>query len=78
MVMLTGLRFCYSLSTVSFSAIDGRICGLDIHDKIYLNEDYLRMSYCCKGSMNHRVIGLGTWCGILKSQQRGGKLMPPS
>ena len=78
MVVLTGLRFCYSLSTVSFSAIDGPICGLDIHDKIYLNEDDLRMSYCCKGAINSRVVGLRTWCGKTKSRQRGGKLIAPS
>ena len=50
MVILTGLRFCYSLSTVSYSATNGTISGIDIHDKIYWHEDDLIMSYCCKGS----------------------------
>ena len=56
--MLTGLRFFYSLSTVSFSATDGLICGLDIHDKIYCHEDDLRMYYFCKGAINSGVIGI--------------------
>ena len=78
MVILTGLRFCYPLSTVSLSATDGPLYGLDIHDKISWHEDDLIMSYCCKGAINSRVIGLGTWCGTPKSLQRGGKLMYPS
>ena len=78
MVILTGLRFFYPPSTVSFSATDGTICGLDSHDKISWNEDDLIMSYCCKGAINSRVIGLGTCCGRQKIQQRGGKLMYPS
>ena len=78
MVILTGLRFCYPPSTVSFSATDGPICGLDSHDKSSWHEDDLIMSYCCKGAINYRVIGLGTWCDRQKSQQRGGKLMYPS
>ena len=76
--MLTGLRFFYSLSTVSFSATDGLICGLDIHDKIYWDEGGLRVSYCCKGGINSRVIVIGTWCGGPKIRQRGVKLMAPS
>ena len=78
MVILTGFRFCYPLSTEIFSATDGPICGLDSHDKSSWNEDDLRMPYCCKGAINSRVIGLGTWYGVPKSRQRGGKLMYPS
>ena len=78
MVILTGLTFCYSPSTVSFSATNGPICGLDSHDKSYWHEDDLRMSYWCKGEINYGVIVLVTWCGRLKSRQRGGKLMVPS
>ena len=76
--MLTGLRFCYFPSTVSFSAMDGHICGLDSHNKSSWHEDNLRMSYCCKRVINSRVIGLGTWCGRPKIRQRGGKFMAPS
>ena len=76
--MLKGWRFCYSPSTVSFSATDGPICGPDSHDKSYWHADDLIMSYCCKGEVDSRVIGLVTWCGRPKSQQRGGKLMFPS
>ena len=76
--MLTGLRFCYSPSTVIFYTTDGTICGLDIHDKIPWQECGLRMSYCCKGAINYIVIGFGTWCARLKSWQRGGKLMATS
>ena len=75
MVILTGLRFCYPPSTVNFSATDGPICGLDSHDKSSWREDDLRMSHCCKGAINSRVIGHGTWCGRPKSRKRGGKLM---
>ena len=78
MVILTGLRFCYPPSTVSFSATDGPICGLDSHDKSYWHEDDLIMSYFCQGATNSRVIGIGTCCDRPKSQQRGGKLMAPS
>ena len=46
--MLTGLRFCYSWSTVSFSTTDGPICGLDSHDKFYWHEDDLRIFYWYK------------------------------
>ena len=35
-------------------------------------------SYFLKGAINSRVIGLGTWCGRPKIQQRGGKFMAPS
>ena len=76
--MLTGLRFCYYPSTVSFSASDGPVCGLESHDKIYWQEDDLRMSFWCKGVIDSIAIGLGTWCGRPKSQQRGGKLMAHS
>ena len=76
--MLTGLIFFYSPSTVSFSATDGPICGLDSHNKSSWHEDHLRMSYCCKGVINSSVIGLGTWCGRPKRWQRGGKFMVPS
>ena len=78
MVILKGLRFCYSPSTVIFSATDGPICGLDSHDKSSWHEDDLRMSYCCKEAIIHRVVGLGNWYGRPKIQQRGGKLMAPS
>ena len=60
MVILTGLIFCYPPSTVSFSAINGPICGLDSHNKSSWNEDDLIMYYYCKGAINYRVIGLGT------------------
>ena len=73
--MLTGLQSCYSLSIVSFSATYGTIFFFDRPNKISWHEDDLRMSYCCKGSVNYRVIGLITWCGRPKSRQRGGKLM---
>ena len=78
MVILTGLRFFYSPSTVSFYGTDGPIYDIDSHNKSYWHEDDLRMSYCCKGAINSRVIGLGTWCGRPKSRQRGGKLMATS
>ena len=67
--MLTGLKFCYYLSAVSFSAVDCPICGLDSKDKSYWHEDDLRMPYCCKGEINSIVIGIGTWCGRPKSRQ---------
>ena len=73
MVILTGLRFCYPPSTVSFYATDGPICGLDSHYKSSWHEDDLIMSYCCKGAISSRVIGIRTWCGRPKIQQRGGK-----
>ena len=76
--MFTGLRFCYSLSIVSFSATDGHIYGLDSHDKSYWREYDLRIFYCCKGEINYIFIGLGDWCGRTKSRQRGDKLMAPS
>ena len=76
--MLIGLRFCYSQSTVSFCPTDDPICGLDCHDKNYCREDDLIMSFCCKGLVNPRVIGIGTWCGRPKIQQRGEKLITPS
>ena len=76
--MLIGLRFFYYPLTVIFSATDGPICVPDIHDKSYWHEDGLIMSYCCKGTINSRVIDLGTWCVRPKSRQRGGKLMAPS
>ena len=76
--MLTGLKCCYSPSTVIFSITDGPICGLDNHDKISWHEDGLRISYCCKGKINSRVIGLGTWFGRPKIWQRGGTMMAPS
>ena len=76
--MLTGLIFCYSLSTVSVSATDGPIFGIDRQDKGYWHEDYLRVYYCCKEAINFIVIGLRTWYGRTKSRQRGGKLMDPS
>ena len=75
--MLTGLIFCYSPSTVSFSATDDPICGLDSHNKIYWHEDDLRISYCCKGEINSGVIGLETWYGRPKIRQKGGKLRAP-
>ena len=75
--MLTALIFCYSPSTLIFSATDGPICGLDSHDKSYWHEDDLRMSYFCKEAINSRVIGIGNWCGRPKSLQRSGKLMAP-
>ena len=71
---MTGLIFFYSQSTVIFYATNGPIYGLDSHNKSYLREDDLIMFYCCKGGIIYRVIGLGTWCGRPKSQQRGGKL----
>ena len=76
--MSTGLRFFYSRSTLSFSATDCPICGIDSHDKSSWHEDGLIMSYCCKGAINSRVIGLGTWYGRPKSRQIGIKLMAPS
>ena len=36
------------------------------------------MSYCFKRAISSRVVGLGTWCGRPKIQQRGGKLMAPT
>ena len=78
MVILTGLRFFYPPSTVSLSATDGPICGLDSHDKSYWYEDDLRMSYFFIEAIIHRVVGIGNWYGIPKSQQIGGKLMAPS
>ena len=58
--MLTGMICFYSLSTVSFSATDGPICGPDSHDKSYWNADDLMIYYFCKGEINFRVIGLVT------------------
>ena len=78
LVALTGLSFFNAPSTVSLSATDGPICGIDIHDKSYWHEDDLMLYYCCKRAINYIFIGLRTWCGRLKSQQRGGKLMAPS
>ena len=78
MVILVGFRFCYSPSTVSFSATEVPICGLDSHDKSYWHEYDLMISYCCKGEINSIVIGLGTWCVRPKIRQRGGKLIAPS
>ena len=76
--MLTYLFLGYFLSTVSFSATNAPICGFDSPNKIAWHEDYLGMSYCCKRENNPGVVGLGTWCGRPKIQQRGGKLMAPT
>ena len=54
---------------MSFSATDGPICGFDIPNKHSCCEDDLRMFYFFKGGINSRVIGLGTWCGRLKSRK---------
>ena len=70
--------FFYYLSTVSFYSTNGPICGLDSQDKSYWHEDDLRVSYCCKGEIDYRVIGIGTWCGIPKSQQRATLYEPVS
>ena len=75
---MVGFRFCYSSSTVSFSATEVPICGLDSHDKSYWHEDDLRMTYCCKGENKYRVIVFGTWCGRSKRWKIGGKFMARS
>ena len=78
MVKLTSLRFFYPPSTVSISATDGPICGLDSHDKCSWHEYYFIMSYCYIKENNSRVIGVVTWYGRPNIRQRSVKLMAPS
>ena len=53
------LRSRYLWYAVNLFAATATICGFDIPNKRYLREDYLRMSYCCKKSINSRPIDLG-------------------
>ena len=76
--MLTDLRLGHFCSTVSFSANNASLCSFNIPNESYRREDDGRIFYCNKSIINYRVLGIVIWCGIQKSQQRGGKLKVPS